>query len=186
MSRKLWYVAAGFCCLALAQLYAVLSLSFAVDPGGGSQWMFELFNPAAPFQLLYWLIVTVAIGLVLSLTVNLRHRFGIGAWTSLIVATVIGVMIMPLIIGVIANMWENESLSSSIYYFLDPGHMTAFAMISFITVCLGLFFGRHLINDLPAGSSQSFRLFDRLSSFVSRHLTVEPKQLLRTSADNGT
>lgn len=157
MKKVVLFVITGLVCLVLAQIG--LSLWYTLQDEG-EQWIVKFYNPLIPSMAINWFAHAIAISLVVIIAVTLRYRWKFNTLISLLVASTIGILIIPFILNVIVPIlvFENDDWSDfGGEYFIDyiffeikqsltpEGIITSYAMTTSLAAIFGLVLGRQMI-----------------------------------------
>lgn len=195
MRRRISIVIAVVVCLALAQLGLTLIVSFnsrLANTDLGENWILKLYHPAVPNEAFAWLTHAIGIGIVIALAVTLRHRWGFGSFTSLLVAGAFGAVIIPFFksIVVTAAFYEPDEVTSTfvagLWEVIQTVIMTQRAMIAhtitaFITAGLGTAFGQHLTSNAPSGPNALGAIATRALAVIRRLPPRNPDAMLKAA-----
>jgi len=165
-------------CLGLAQLCEVILNSFAEYSHG---WDLSGLNPASPYQCAWWLVYSLAIGLVFGVAVTLYHRWGIGVFTSLAVSWIAGALILPIFIGGVQALWSGESLPYVLTLFMDGHSMPAYIFIALIATLLGLAVGKQLVPNVSDGTTPGQPLRVGFGDYLRKLFSRRDQPLQRSS-----
>ncbi|RJQ37169.1 hypothetical protein C4552_01550 [Candidatus Parcubacteria bacterium] len=185
MQKKIAFAITALVCLALAQIGATLYASFATrlpNESFGANWIIRFYDLRVPVTALEWLIHAIGIGAVVTLAVTLRHRWGVGVFSSFVIAGGLGAVIVPLFFSAVHTLalghygpddYLHKTLGDALTFLIFKVTMTQQAMIghvitSALAAAFGVAFGRHLTMDASSGPGALGAIATRTLAVIRR------------------
>lgn len=147
-------------CLGLANAAVSIRVSL-----GETEWQFSYFDPDNPWAVAEWIVVATAIGLTTLLTTALRHRWRMGALSSLAIGVTVGIWLVPVLASAwraaIKRQYPEYTPTFLDYYrwalgniFLTREWVVAYVAVAIVAAAIGIAFGRYFIKTEGAAPSR--------------------------------